>query len=137
MDIFNNFGVDAKKVADGVWFDLSDTAKVKVARWGRSNHNFLAKLLEASKANPGVFERVDEEGLKLQEKITNDVMADVVLLDWEGLTWKGEPLEYSKENSLKVLSLPEFNEVISKFSSTTQRYLLDDEEVVVKKSSKR
>jgi hypothetical protein len=137
MDIFKSYGTDPKKTTEGVWFDLGGKAKVKVARWGKSNSKFLHALFDAGKEHPGVFERTDPEAIAVQDKILREVSAETVLLDWEGLDWKGEPLPYSRENAIKVLALPEFNEVISGFAASTQKYLMDDEEVSVKKLPKR
>ena len=120
MDIFSAFATDAKAELEGAWFPLSKTAKVLVARTG--NENYIATLrrkLEASGIDLAGTTKEDEAAA---EAVFIDVIATTLLLDWQGLDFKGQPLPYSTENARKLLAIKDFRKKIEGFAGTFEAF---------------
>lgn len=120
MDIFDNFATDEKKELEGAWFPLSKSARVLIARAGNENYvHVLRKKLEASGIDLGGTTKEDEQAAEI---VFVDVMANTILLGWEGLTFKGEPLPYSIENARKLLAVKDFRKKVSGFADNFEAF---------------
>lgn len=100
MDL-NKIRIDETKETEGVWVDVDANTKLLIGS---------AKGLVYRKAlREALRTRIDElQGKPLEEEeiedITTRVMAEHLLLDWEGLTEGGEEVEYSAEKSVEILT---------------------------------
>jgi len=124
MDIFTSFATDAKIEVEGRWVPLSKDAKVLVARAG--NQRFTDRMRKLMKQNSINFEDKSKENLDLIEKLVREASAETILLGWEGITYKGEPLPYSRENALKLLEVKDFRNKIQELADQTSGYLISE-----------
>ncbi len=97
---------------DGKWFDLSDTAKIKLRYMGseaakRAHENLMRPYAQRQKL-----------GLELTEaeskKINAAFLSETLVLDWKGITGKDkENIPYSKEAVAALCEeLPRFTALI-------------------------
>jgi len=133
MDL-SSFESNVEASEDGVWNDLSEDSRIKVARYGNKKFN---KLLQA-KMSP--YKRlIDQNRLDddISEKILNEAIVGGILLDWEGLTYQGEPLSYSRENAMMVLSdkrLKDFRDYIVTIAQDAELFRAEQIDETVEKS---
>jgi hypothetical protein len=126
MDLFTAFATDEALENEGRWFPLSKTAKVKVARAGNPKYlKLLRKLLEENKVD---LESAGEEANELASQVMVTVAAKTILLDWEGIQFKGVDLPYSVENATMLLrDLKEFRKKVDSLSSNFEAYRVKEE----------
>lgn len=120
---------DIDKEVNGVWFNIDETAKVKVARFG-TTHYLEAYARIYAELNPNPQDQSRELQDELSKKAVLGAFAEVILLDWENfVNLDGTELKYSKAAALELLSLDDFFELIANFSRLTaqyQKYRVDD-----------
>lgn len=115
MDLFKTFKTDEGKEQGGAWVDLDDgTSRLKIARMNnpryreaqqRKLHRY--KMAARSKVVPD----------DVWAGILNELIAETILVDWEGLTRDGEPYPYSIENAKAALTeLKDFREMVLGFA---------------------
>lgn len=98
MDLDKLFATDTNLEEEGVWVDIGDNAKIKIARLGNSKSKELFKAINRQqKIKKKYLEDTPEE-----EVIP--VLAKAILLDWDGIKIKGEVLPYSYANAVKALT---------------------------------
>lgn len=146
MDIFELFATDPSKEDDGVWHHLDKVrnpeARVKVARMANDRYN---SRLQELRLQPEYEMYVAQEGQELTEgqiKRNREIvrttmrkaMAHAVLVDFEGLKYKGKPLEYSEENAEMLLTHMDFMEVIYALANDAANYRFNQEAKAVKNS---
>ena len=124
MDIFTTFATDAKLEVEGRWCQLSSDAKVLVARAG--NPNFVDLMRKTLKRHAVNLDIKTKENNELVERLVQEVMADTILLDWEGLSFKGEPLKYSRENARKLLAIKDFRTKINELAEEGSAFLISE-----------
>lgn len=120
-DLRKLFGTDKKKENEGVWQEVAEGLEVLVARVNNPKHQDALERL--SKPYRGQLQRGTLSHEK-QQVISIEAMAEGVLLGWrsKGLDGQvmmvaGQPLEYSKENAVKVLmEFAEFRETVSQLA---------------------
>ena len=129
MDIFGEFAVDEEKATGGVWKDLGKGARVKVSRINspRYTEALARRALEFPELSSG-------KDLTEAEWVSHlvEVMADALLLDWEGMKWAGTDFPYSRENAVKALHLRDFRDIISRIASDIENFRLAAVEAAVK-----
>lgn len=131
MDVFQQYATDEKKEVEGVWVELNDKgAKVLVARAG--NKKYARMFSREYERHQRALEAKNDAADDLSDKVTIEIMAETILLDWQGLTFKGELLPYSKENARKLLSVKDFRVHITKLSNDFDSYRVAQEEAAVK-----
>jgi hypothetical protein len=113
VDIFATYAVDEDKELNGAEVSIGD-AKFTIARAG--NKNYVKLLQKEVEKNQKALDAKDDSADKLSDRIMIDVIAETVLLGWEGVTYKGQPFEYSKTNARELLSHKEFRREIMKRS---------------------
>lgn len=129
MDIFSTYAVDEAKEQSGTWMEIGD-AKFLVARAGNKNY---AKLISKEiERNQKALDRKDEAADALSDKIMIKVIAETILLGWENVSYKGKPLEYSKEAAGTLLAHKEFRREIMKLSDDFNAFKCEQEAEVVK-----
>lgn len=120
LDIFSAYATDENLEENGVWFDLTQGAKVLVARGTSTRYlKLLAKLTEANRAIIDLGTKQSDD--KWLECVI-EAMANGMLLGWEGISFKGEVLPYSVDNAKKLLALKDFRRTITEFANTMDRY---------------
>jgi len=109
MSLYNTFETDKSLERDGIVLDYGFNSKnqpiqIRIARAGGANTKF-AKVLE-QKMKP--YKRAianDTMDNKVAEKLLVEAYADAVILGWEGVEDReGSPLEYNRDNVVKVLT---------------------------------
>lgn len=126
MDIFSTFATDEKLEVEGHWFNLSKTAKVRVARSGNPQYiKLLRKKLDENRVD---LDSQGDEANEVAEKVMIDVMADTILLGWEGLEFRGKPMEYSRLNARLLLQVKDFRKKISGFSESFEAFKIKAQE---------
>lgn len=125
MDIFESFATDEKLEIEGAWFPLSKTAKVLVARSGNENYiEALRRKLDASGIDLTSKAKEDEAAA---EAVFIDVMAETLLLGWQGITRQGEPVPYSKDAARAYLAVKDFRKKVVAFSENFEAFRLKAE----------
>lgn len=109
MSLYSKYKTDPSKETEGVWVDFDDNIKLKLARAGGRNQQYLKSIERETKP----YRRALQNGtipVEVADNIIRKVYAETVVLDWENVTDEnGKVLSYSKENCLKLLTdLPEF-----------------------------
>jgi hypothetical protein len=130
MDIKKSFGTNKEAEQQGVWVDLDETTKLKIARGGnKANRELVKKLLAPHK----IALRND----KLPEHIIEDVgckaMAQTILLDWQGMQEDGKNLPYTPENAERLLKdYPDFRDQVAQLSGEISLFQIEQEEAKTK-----
>lgn len=99
MDIGTAFA-DPAIEKEGTWAEYRGDSKVKIARIG--NPNFTR--VHTAKLKP--YRRKQRAGDlddSLETRLLCEVIAETVLLDWEGFTNDGKPFKYSPANAFELL----------------------------------
>jgi hypothetical protein len=134
MDIFKKFATDAAKEVNGVRHPLDATTVIVVARFGNDNANALFRTLRERHAI--VLASTDP---KIADKAAVDnlieVMANHILVGWEGIEFNGAPLEYSVSNAVTLLQLTDFRDLVFNLSRNADNYRYDAIEKQEKNSS--
>lgn len=102
MDLYQHFATDEQKEVEGAWIPLSETARIRIARMGNPQYAACVKRLALPFRSGGVLDEDIPDSVWKQ--ITREAAAETILVDWEGVTRDGEPLPYSKEEALKLLT---------------------------------
>lgn len=96
------FRTDENLEVEGVWVDIGDGGKVKVARLGNPNHRKVSQALGRPHQAQIRANRLRPE---VAEKLGIQATAQAILLDWEGITDDdGKPVPYSQGKALDLLT---------------------------------
>jgi hypothetical protein len=106
FDIFYEFATDEALEIEGVVVNLDKDAWIKVARLG--NDRYTEALLKLGEKHASELEAGGTKAQAVDRKLTIEAMAEHVLVGFGGLGLKGEALEYSPENAVKLLSIKDF-----------------------------
>jgi hypothetical protein len=128
MDVYKRFATDTKKENEGTWIDIGEGARLLVARAGNRKYGRLleSKLTKHQRA----LDLKDEAAEKLSEQIMIEVLAESVLLGFEGLDFQGETLTYSLESAKKALSVKDFRGYVSQLAGDIERFRVAQEEAL-------
>lgn len=110
MDIFTSFATDETLENAGKWRPLSKTARILVARSGNPKY---VELLRAKMAEAQLDLTSGPEADQLAETILIDVLAETILLGWEGLTYQGKEAPYSREMAKTFLKVKDFRRKVT------------------------
>lgn len=120
MDIFAAFATDEKLEAEGKWFPLSKTAKIRVARSG--NPKYVA-LLRAKMKEAQLDLSSGDEADQLAEEVLIDVMSQTILTGWEGITDKdGKAVPFSAEAARTYLRIKDFRRKVDGLSQNFEAF---------------
>lgn len=108
MDI-NEILLSEKAIAeidDGVWIDdIADAPGIRLKVRGWSSEKVqAAKSFKERRAPRKERDATGALSHAAQIRIIRELVSDVILLDWEGLTEGGKPLPYSRELARKWLT---------------------------------
>ena len=76
----------------------------------------------------------DEDGnlsILADDRLRARLYADVILLDWDGLAAKGEPVPYSKETAEKLLASPRFRDIVAEAAQRLAKAVAEREAAIV------
>lgn len=108
MDLSTIFSTDQQLEITGRWFNFGEKARVKIARQNNPKNREAVRRVFAPYREATIGGAHDDT---TAVKLLIEVMADSILVGWEGLTEKGQPLPYSKENAVRLLTnLPNFRD---------------------------
>lgn len=121
LDI-DSLAVDPTAAEEGVWANFMG-ARFKIARHNANKADALRAKL--------TLERWDEitagteESDRIASEVNARVLAETVLLDWDGVTKGGQPLKYDPKVGLEYLLDPRFRDLlqfIERFSLNRSNY---------------
>jgi hypothetical protein len=122
FDLFTNFATDEVAENAGTWRDISPTASLLIAR---SGNRAYARMLSAEvEKNRLLLDAKGDAADAKSDDILVAVVAETILLDWKGITYKGADLPYSKANAQLVLRLKDFRALVQKLADETSSYKL-------------
>lgn len=131
MDIFAQFGTDKTLEQEGSWIPLGGKARIKVARAGNKKYGRL--LNTQVDKNRIILDSKTDEADDLSDEIMIDVLAQSILLDFEGLSFKGKDLPYSLDNAKILLAIPDFRATVTAHSKNVENFRVAAEAVTEKK----
>ena len=125
LDLFSQFASDENLENNGAWQDIGGDSKLLVARAGNRKYaKLLTKLVEKNKR---VLDGNDDAADAKSDEIMVQVIAETLLLGWEGITYKGKELPYSIANAKLVLGMKEFRKVVAKLAEDQDAYKVQEE----------
>lgn len=100
----NSMSVDTDAEISGVWFDIGDGCRVKVARMNNPKYielfNSLVKPYKQGGRTIGLSEAK-------QTEIVAEAMAETILVGWEKLYIAGQKVPYSTAKAREILADPQ------------------------------
>lgn len=126
FDLQKEFATDEKSELEGIWEDVAEGAKVLVARVG--NKEYTERFRRLGK---GLQRQLDRGTLPedKQAAILISILADTILLDWEGFADEGKPIQYSKENAKTMLKkYPDFRQFVWEVANDAENYRVKNRE---------
>ena len=129
-----SFKTDTQKEVDGIWFEVGNGGRVKLARM--NNPQYLERMQQLTKPHSLEIRRgtIDTDVL---DKIIAQCLAEKVILDWEGLVLYGEPVPYSVERVTEILldsSLKDFREFLVNEARSSDNFRAAAQEDTAKNS---
>ena len=125
---FSQFATDLSLEEDGVWIDIGDGARLKIARIGNPRYKeALRAKLKPYRSKAAQAALSDEQWLH----INCEVEAKTILLDWEG--WEqdnGKKATYSEKAAYQMLhGLKDFRAMVLRLAEEQATFaLVADEE---------
>ena len=117
------FKTDASK-EDGTWYEVAPGVRFKLRRMGGRNSH-MTKQYSVAAYKP--YARKVEAGLITPEEeleLAIGLLANIIIVDWEGIIADDQPLTYSKENATKLLrSMPDLADKLSDFATDKDNYI--------------
>lgn len=114
----NQFRTSEELENHGVWRDLGNEARIKIARLGNAEFNKMFGEMVAPYAETGAV--VPED---VKKDITVKCLARTVLLDWEGVYDGDEEIPYSYDNAVRVLTeLKDFRELVIRLAGNMDSF---------------
>ncbi len=133
-DVRKLFGTDAKKEQEGVWHDLGDGIRVRIARIG--NPNYQKRFQAISKPHRRAIRRgtLNEE---IAEQLLVQCLSETIVLDWEGIELDDVTVPYSTENAIKILTdYKDLREYINDIANEMEGYREADNDEAVENLKK-
>lgn len=106
----SKFKQDTDKTENGTWVDVGDGLLLLIAKSG--NRKSLAAYQRLMKP----YKQMQERGMMPEDKVRElnvRLVAESILLGWQGLTDNGVTVPYSPEKAYEILSDPAFSELLS------------------------
>ena len=120
LDIFAKYATDETLENQGSWVPVGGGAKILVAR--ESSPAFVEKLNEVHERYKVALSVEGEESNKFGTKLLVDIMAETLLLGWEGVAFKGQEFPYSRENAKTLLAIKDFRKVVQDASRNLDNF---------------
>lgn len=109
MNLYNQFKTDETLETDGIFIEYGETAdgkpiRIRIARAGGKNKAFTKALEKATRPHRKAIQTGSLDSATA-DKLYREVFVDTVVLGWENVTDEnGKPLEFNRENALKVFT---------------------------------
>lgn len=138
MDVFELFGTDPQKELHGSEVELAPGVTITVAR--ANNRRFDRLIVKRVQEDAGKFKTDAIDGPEREaadahsDELLAEVMADTILLGWQGIKYKGEEIEYSKENAKMMLMHRDFRDFVETHARNIDNFKAKDEAEVEKNS---
>ena len=135
---FSKFKTNQSLEIEGVWVDIGEGAKVKVARIGNTAYQ---KYLERSYKPYRKMQRTGTVPEDLQRRLFIEALAHTILLDWDGFTDDADkPVVYSVDAAISQLTeFKDFRELIVEIAAEAETFrdeeIEEEAELLAKKSS--
>lgn len=115
MDFKKTFATDKTLENEGVDVAIGDGAVVRICRMG----NPAWKKTFGEKVAPYRAQiRMGKMDEKVAERLHTEAVAETVLVGWSGFEIDGEPVEYSVEKAVEMMtSFPEFKDMVLELAS--------------------
>jgi len=125
-DIKKIYGVDKEAEISGVWHDMGDGVRVKIARIG--NPQYQKEFQRISKPYRNSIRRRSLSD-EVAERLLIDAMAKCIVLDWDGLEEDGVPIPYSVANAKRLLTeYRDFRDNINDFANEMEGFRQEEVE---------
>jgi hypothetical protein len=119
-DVKKLFGTDAKKEQEGVWHDLAEGLRVKIARIG--NPNYQKRFQAITKPYQRAL-RKNTLANEVAEKLHIQCLSETIVLDWEGVEDGGKEIPYSKDAAIALLTkYPELRSYINDIANELEGF---------------
>lgn len=139
LHLLERYKFDRTKETEGVWHTIplgeGHALEVKIARntsrayRDRVLANIIPLLGEVEKGVEPADSEIGEAWAK--------TMAGTMLVDWRGLELNGEPMAFTEEAAVLLLTeLPDFRDEVMKLARAHNKYLEDDLEAVADRLGK-
>lgn len=115
MSIYKKFQTNSKHETEGVILDYGDGTKIRIARAGGANKDYVTALEKLTRKHRRQIQ-LDVLPSDVSIRLVHELYADTVVLGWEGVTDpEGNPIEFSRENCLKLFQdLPDlFKDILA------------------------
>ena len=133
MDFKARYKTDKDAESEGVWEDIGEGFRVKVARSNTPHHQRVAENLMRP------YRRQIANGSLSNDKMTEitvKAMSEALLLDWEGLEIDDKPVPYSRETAHKLLTeYKDFREEVAELAQSIELFRSSEIEEAEKNSS--
>jgi len=131
-DIKKLFMTDENRETSGVWQDVGDGIRLKVARFNNTNHKRIMEGLMKPYQHQMRRGTLAED---VAEKLLVQGMAKAILIDWEGLEEDGKPVKYSHKNAERLmLEVKDFRDLVHNISQTMDIYKMQEDAETEKNS---
>lgn len=132
MDL-RNVRIDTESEVKGVWVEIDNQTKLLIASAKSPAYKKVLRDALRTEIDKLNGEQLDEEKI---DEISTEILAEHILLGWEGLTEGGEPIVYSTEKAYDILTDKAFRQfkefVVSKaddislFRDTSHDVIVED-----------
>lgn len=131
LDIFDAYATDEGKETEGVWINIGGDTELKIAR--AENEKHLRRGLALLEEHQEQLDNLPEdEKNALDRRITRQLAAETILVDWKNLKYKGKKLPYSQENAEMLLQHSDFRKMVMKHAHNMQNYRIKADEADAK-----
>ena len=129
--IGQRYGTSSEKEREGVWVNLGDDLKVKIARANNPTHSKATERLIKPFRRQVLNNTLPQEK---QVEITVKAMATGIVKDWEGLEDDdGKTIDYSVDSCVELLTdYKDFREEIAEISQSMEMFRNEEIEEEVK-----
>ena len=100
MDLKNRFETDKLLEEEGVWVDIGDGGRLKVARRGNRRYRDKLRALTRGRERQLQLNTLPED---IAEDMLCQALACGILLDWDGIEEDGRKLAYAQETAVELL----------------------------------
>lgn len=131
MDFRKEFKTNKRHEDEGVWVDVSDGGRLKIARAGNKKAMAYSKQVAKPHMAQITFGKLSDE---VATQLACEVMAECILLDWSGVSDGDNDLPYTKENALKMLTeYPDFRDLVSMIANDRKTFQREIDDAITKK----
>lgn len=132
MDVFKQFATSDDKELNGTIVEIEKGVTLTVAR--HANRRYNRRIIKLFQEHADVLNTQAEDGPEkdaadaMSDMVMAQLYAETVLLGWNGLEYKGKPIEYSRENAEMMLRHREFRNFVEGHARNVDNFKLAFEE---------